>query len=89
MSLLRQSPSNVELRLLPSFAHDAPAGPAAGARVLVLYEYAAREDGELSILAGEQLEILSADTEWWCGRNATGEEGFFPSNFVCIDRSES
>ena len=49
--------------------------------VRVLYSYEAQEEDELSIVAGELVEVLSAEDDWWLGRS--GERvGTFPSNYV-------
>jgi hypothetical protein len=45
------------------------------------------EDGEISLIKGELIEVqdASADTGWWYGRKVdTGTKGLFPSNLVKV-----
>eukprot|EP01125_Pyxidicula_operculata_P002050 TRINITY_DN1200_c0_g1_i4.p1 TRINITY_DN1200_c0_g1~~TRINITY_DN1200_c0_g1_i4.p1 ORF type:complete len:536 (+),score=140.84 TRINITY_DN1200_c0_g1_i4:459-2066(+) len=54
-----------------------------GIELITLYSYEATEDNELSFQEGETIVLLEKDDSgWWRGRNAKGEEGVFPSNFV-------
>lgn len=48
-----------------------------------IYEYEAAEDGEVGFAEGEMIEeIQQIDEGWWQGKNARGEEGLFPANYV-------
>jgi hypothetical protein len=49
----------------------------------VLHTYQATEQEELSIAAGEQIEILKEDagSGWTYGRNARGDTGLFPQGY--------
>jgi hypothetical protein len=52
-------------------------------RLRALYDYDATEANELSMREGDLLVLLEKDESgWWRGRNADGNEGVFPSNFV-------
>jgi hypothetical protein len=52
-------------------------------QLIALYTYDATEDNELSFAEGETLYLLEKDDSgWWRGKNAKGQEGLFPSNFV-------
>lgn len=52
-------------------------------RVKALYEYAAREENELSFAEDELLTLLSQlDSDWWLVRNGAGQCGLIPSNYV-------
>jgi len=73
-------------------APSTPAAPTAGAsatgeseKCIALYDYLAEVQGELSIKEGDVLTIEEEDDEgWYYGRNARGNYGKFPSNYVEI-----
>ena len=50
-------------------------------RVVALYDFQAREPGELSFREGDIIDVVQAEDEWWVGwlGNASGE---FPCNYV-------
>ncbi|GAB5353264.1 hypothetical protein AAMO2058_000022500 [Amorphochlora amoebiformis] len=52
---------------------------------LVLFDYQAADEGELSFAAGDTVEVISMDSEhgqeWWQGE-INGSSGIFPSNYV-------
>jgi len=53
--------------------------------LVTLYAYDATEENEISFAEGETIFLLEKDDSgWWKGRNAKGNEGLFPSNFVVI-----
>ena len=59
----------------------------AGERAVVLYDFAADGDDEMTVHEGETLLVLERDTdEWWKCKNARGEEGVVPANYleVCM-----
>lgn len=63
--------------------HEAPSGPLK--QLVALYTYDATEENEISFVEGESLLLLEKDDSgWWKGRNAKGQEGLFPSNFVDV-----
>ena len=51
------------------------------------YDFASDEVGEISFKAGDAIEVISMDGEWWEGRCVKGEGvvGLFPSNRVDVD----
>ncbi|KAG0025001.1 SH3-domain kinase binding protein 1 [Podila clonocystis] len=53
-------------------------------KALVIYEYSAQEDDEISLAKGSTVVVTDkmGDEGWWCGRNEQGEVGNFPSDFV-------
>ena len=53
------------------------------ARASVLYDYCATQPDELSISKEESLEVLvKHEDDWWLVRNAQGQEGLIPGNYV-------
>ncbi|KAI9824276.1 MAG: hypothetical protein M1832_002084 [Thelocarpon impressellum] len=68
----------------------AAAGPAAGKRALVQYDYEKAEDNELELKEGEYVtNIDMVDEDWWMGQNSRGEVGLFPSNYVELVEDEN
>ncbi|KAF2751025.1 hypothetical protein M011DRAFT_391415, partial [Sporormia fimetaria CBS 119925] len=54
-----------------------------GKRALVQYDYEKAEDNEIELREGEYVtDIDMVDDDWWMGKNAQGETGLFPSNYV-------
>lgn len=54
-----------------------------GDSVMVLYDFTADGEDELSVQAGESLLVLERDSdEWWKCRNAAGAEGVVPASYV-------
>ncbi|KAN0025974.1 hypothetical protein ACTFIV_006954 [Dictyostelium citrinum] len=53
-------------------------------QVKALYDYNGENEGDLSFREGDIITILdqSDPDGWWQGSLPTGEQGFFPSNFV-------
>ncbi|KAG0213903.1 SH3-domain kinase binding protein 1 [Mortierella sp. GBA30] len=53
-------------------------------KALVVYEYAAQEEDEISLVKGSTVVVTDklGDEGWWCGRNENGDVGNFPSDFV-------
>ncbi|KAI0092053.1 hypothetical protein BDY19DRAFT_928131 [Irpex rosettiformis] len=55
----------------------------AGERAVVLYDFIADGDDEMTVHEGETLLVLERDTdEWWKCKNAKGEEGVVPANYL-------
>ena len=54
---------------------------------VVEYPWDAEEEGQISLAAGQRIEVLEeSEGGWWRGRNLDShEEGFFPSSFVTPD----
>lgn len=54
-----------------------------GERAVVLYNFSADGEDEMTVDEGETLFVLERDTdEWWKCRNARGEEGVVPANYL-------
>ena len=54
-----------------------------GERAVVLYDFTADGDDEMSVHEGETLLVLERDTdEWWKCRNGQGDEGVVPANYL-------
>ena len=70
-------------------ASDAPliAAPPAEERASALYNYDAQEPSELTLREGDTVRILQKSGEWWFG-SVDGREGYFPSNYVELVRTE-
>ncbi|KAF8982826.1 SH3-domain kinase binding protein 1, partial [Entomortierella lignicola] len=53
-------------------------------KALVVYEYTAQEDDEISLIKGSSVVVTDkmGDEGWWTGRNEQGEVGNFPSDYV-------
>lgn len=50
---------------------------------VVLYDFAADGDDELTVAEGEDLVVLERDSDdWWKVRNPKGEEGVVPASYV-------
>lgn len=51
--------------------------------VVAIYDFIGAEQGDLSLIKGEQLTVLDKQTDhWWIAKNSRGESGFIPSNYV-------
>ena len=53
-------------------------------RVVAKYNYEKQRDDELELVKGNRVVVLEeSEDKWWRGRNLeTGEDGWFPSNYV-------
>lgn len=64
--------------------------PQDGEPAVALYDFAADQDDEMSVVAGEHLVVIEQDEEWWKCRNIHGQEGVVPASYVevccCSDR---
>lgn len=51
--------------------------------VVALYSFQAIENGDLSLIKGEEYEVIEDSKEhWWQAKSRTGEVGYIPSNYV-------
>ncbi|XP_053202745.1 cytoplasmic protein NCK2-like [Panonychus citri] len=62
--------------------------------VIALYSFTSQNEEELSFQRGERLEIIdkpSNDPDWWMARNASGDTGLVPKNYVQLisDKQET
>ncbi|XP_061086988.1 jouberin isoform X2 [Conger conger] len=51
--------------------------------VVSLYDYSANRSDELTVRRGDVICVLYKDNDnWWFGRLANGQQGYFPANYV-------
>ena len=51
--------------------------------VVARYDFDATKPDRISFKKGERIAVLAeVSADWWTGRNAAGETGLFPSNYV-------
>ena len=48
---------------------------------MALFAYASEEPGDLQFEAGEQIEVIKKESEWWTGKIGD-RTGVFPYNYV-------
>ncbi|WFD00630.1 actin binding protein [Malassezia yamatoensis] len=54
-----------------------------GQQAVVLYDYDAAEDNELSLKEGDRLsQVDQVDEGWWSATDSNGNTGLFPANYV-------
>ncbi|XP_074640564.1 jouberin-like isoform X2 [Tubulanus polymorphus] len=52
-------------------------------KVVALYDYQAARSDELTLMRGDVINVLYKDSDnWWMGELSSGQQGFFPSNYV-------
>ncbi|XP_039767110.1 jouberin isoform X3 [Ornithorhynchus anatinus] len=52
-------------------------------KVVALYDYPAHRSDELTIHRGDIIQVLYKDNDnWWFGCLASGQQGYFPANYV-------
>ena len=49
---------------------------------VALYDYDAADERDLSFSKGDRLFVINEKDGWYFGKNNSGKEGIFPSNFV-------
>lgn len=52
------------------------------AKAKVLRDFVARNEMELSVITGEEIDILDDSRNWWHCRNEYGHRGYVPSNIL-------
>ena len=54
-------------------------------KMIASFDFIASEDLEVTVLTGQQVEILvKPDPDWWWVRTPDGKEGFVPKNFLNV-----
>ncbi|CAN9516200.1 unnamed protein product [Ophioblennius macclurei] len=51
-------------------------------RMRAMYDFMARNSHELSIMAGEEVQVIRKSSRWWLVRNSRGEEGNVPQSVL-------
>eukprot|EP00750_Incisomonas_marina_P017975 INCI2668.2.p1 GENE.INCI2668.2~~INCI2668.2.p1 ORF type:complete len:886 (-),score=109.95 INCI2668.2:1911-4568(-) len=59
-----------------------PPPPSSEYRVKVIYSYDAESEDEVSIFAGDTIQVLQEHGEWLYGISRNGAKGVFPGNYV-------
>lgn len=60
-----------------------PPSPAPAKRMVrALFDFPPENERELELKAGDVVEILRVDDEWWFGQFPDGREGYFPGTYV-------
>lgn len=58
--------------------------------VLAMYDFEALEAHDLSLVKGEEYELLTkSDVNWWRAKDKNGYEGYIPSNYVTEKKSSN
>ncbi|KAJ3613669.1 hypothetical protein NHX12_019915, partial [Muraenolepis orangiensis] len=56
-------------------------------QVVSLYDYSADRSDELTVRRGDVIHVLYKDNDnWWFGRLADGQQGYFPAAYVADER---
>ncbi|XP_072279631.1 epidermal growth factor receptor kinase substrate 8-like protein 3 [Pyxicephalus adspersus] len=50
--------------------------------IIVLYDFEARNDRELSVRKEDRVKVLDQSRQWWLVENSQGHRGFVPSNIL-------
>uniref|UniRef100_F7APP5 Jouberin n=1 Tax=Ornithorhynchus anatinus TaxID=9258 RepID=F7APP5_ORNAN len=59
-------------------------------KVVALYDYPAHRSDELTIHRGDIIQVLYKDNDnWWFGCLASGQQGYFPANYVAGESKRS
>lgn len=65
--------------------NEAAAAPAAGRTGVVLYEFSAEMENELSVRVGDALDVLGEMDGWYTVRLPDGTSGLVPANYVQLN----
>ena len=58
--------------------------PKSGPRALVLFDYSARDQEELTLVIGKTVELIRQINTFWLEGKYLGKQGIFPANYVRI-----
>ena len=58
--------------------------PKSGPRALVLFEYSARDQEELTLVIGKTVELIRHVDSFWLEGKYLGKQGIFPANYVRV-----
>ncbi|ELT92642.1 hypothetical protein CAPTEDRAFT_228034 [Capitella teleta] len=57
--------------------------------VVALYDYQAQRSDEISLVRGDVITVLFKDNDnWWMGELPSGNQGFFPANYVASTNND-
>lgn len=55
----------------------------------MLYDYLAQRSDELTLIRGDRVKVIYKDNDnWWMGELDSGQQGFFPTNYVLSGNSD-
>ncbi|KAI1709089.1 protein tyrosine kinase domain-containing protein [Ditylenchus destructor] len=57
-------------------------------KVIALYQYESRSDGDLSFQKGDAMYLMDkSNVDWWYVKNMKGSTGYVPRNFVALQKA--
>ncbi|XP_043932269.1 jouberin-like [Protopterus annectens] len=75
------------LKFPASYLETEISGSASHEKVVALYDYTAQRSDELTFHRSDIIQVLYKDNDnWWFGRLASGQQGYFPANYVAGER---
>ncbi|KAH7884687.1 SH3 domain-containing protein [Phlebopus sp. FC_14] len=84
---LTQRTQHLSVSSTPSVAsdHSVPPNPAPPKveEARAIWEWTSQDPNDLPLTPGEIVEVINeTNADWWTGRNKSGRQGLFPSNYV-------
>lgn len=78
-----RSPAAAESKTVRWAADSSASGANGGETATVLYDFDAQGDDELTVQENETVTVIDKENdEWWSVRNAAGQEGVVPAQYV-------